>query len=127
MSLLQKNDVFVILTPERVVIDSYNSLNRLNVAASYAAVAKTDDCEVGDSLWVVIKTEMSGGGTGHGPHDVYPDGWGVTAAEITEDGSPTGRRIFFRQSGCFTNELLPDAVKIVGRKAPVAKYEIILD
>ena len=30
---------------------------------------------IGPGEWVVIWTDMSGGGTGHGPHDIYPDGY----------------------------------------------------
>lgn len=47
--------------------------------------------------YVVTNTNMTGGGTAHGPHDVYPDGWQVSARTL--DGE---RRIQFYQSGCFT-------------------------
>ena len=30
---------------------------------------------IGNGKWVVIWTDMSGGGTGHGKHDVYVDGY----------------------------------------------------
>ena len=58
--------------------------------------------------FVVTKTEMSGGGTAHGPGDVYPDGWGVTAVRLHKDNTwnPDGEEIFFRQSGSFTNGVL---------------------
>ena len=50
-----------------------------------------DGCIVGDvltipekgGLWVVEEAGWSGGGTGHGPHDVYPDGLHVTARRLT--------------------------------------------
>ncbi len=62
--------------------------------------------------YVVINTAHGGGGTGHGPHDVYPDGHGVTAKKLKQDGSwdDNGLEIFFYQSGCFTcqiNEEIP--------------------
>lgn len=125
MDLLQKGDLFVILDPDRVRIDrGVNSdHNELGVIPTYAATNR-DECGVTDSRWVVTGCEMSGG-TGHGPHDVYADGWGVSAVEITDDGVPTERSIFFRQSGCFSNELLPQVVRIIGR-AILRKYEVIL-
>lgn len=125
MSLLQKGDLFVILDPDRVRVDSSSDPNKLTVCASYAAT-KGDECDVDDTWWVVTGCEMSGGGIGHGWRDVYPDGWGVSAVEITADEIPTGRSIFFRQSGCFSNELLPQAVRIIGR-AILRKYEVVLD
>lgn len=66
------------------------------------------------ALWVVTGTEMSGGGTGHGPHDVYPDGHGVKAVRVNEDGEATGETIFFRQSGSFNNMLEEGEVQVVG-------------
>lgn len=54
--------------------------------------------------YVVVDARQTGGGTGHGPHDVYPDGWYITARQLLESGSynSKGRRISFYQSGCFT-------------------------
>lgn len=46
----------------------------------------------------VVRTEYSGGGTGHGPHDIFPDGHKVFAQPVGKD-SPT---ISFYQTGCFT-------------------------
>ena len=61
--------------------------------------------------YVVIETNFGGGGTGMGPHDVYPDGWKVIARKLKRDGTynPEGRIISFYQSGCFTamNEYVP--------------------
>lgn len=34
------------------------------------------------TLYIVIHTENTGGGVGHGPHDVYPDMHCVTARKI---------------------------------------------
>ena len=71
----------------------------------------------GESLFVVEKAQMQGGGTGHGPHDIYPDGWYVEARRLNEDNSynPDGELIKFYQSGCF-NCLIPEVeVEIVGK------------
>lgn len=54
--------------------------------------------------YVVEHARMEGGGTGHGPGDVYPDGWHVRARKLADDGcyDPLGVMISFFQSGCFS-------------------------
>lgn len=49
--------------------------------------------------YVVTRTAQTGGGTGHGPHDVYPDGHEVTASDTENMDS----EVSFYQSGCFTH------------------------
>lgn len=53
--------------------------------------------------FVVVKTQMTGGGTGHGPHDVYPDGHEVTIRQLKKDGTydDEGQAYRFYQSGAF--------------------------
>lgn len=53
--------------------------------------------------YVVLATALEGGGTGHGPHDVYPDGHNVYCQKLNSDGSfdSDGLKISFYQSGCF--------------------------
>lgn len=61
--------------------------------------------------YVVIKTAETGGGTGHGPHDVYPDGHNVIAKKLKNGAyDPKGKTISFYQSGSFTCEVLPEAI-----------------
>ncbi len=48
--------------------------------------------------YVVYKTAMDGGGTGHGAHDVYPDGHHVFAEKLDNPSV----MVDFYQSGCFT-------------------------
>ena len=57
--------------------------------------------EAGD--YVVTRTSYGGGGTAHGPHDVFPDGHKVIAQKL-KDGKydPNGIEISFYQSGSFT-------------------------
>ena len=61
--------------------------------------------------YVVEYARSEGGGTGHGPHDVYPDGWHIKARKLFDDGTynPNGEEIDFYQSGAFTcvNENVP--------------------
>lgn len=59
--------------------------------------------------YVVYKTAMEGGGTGMGPHDVYPDGHHVYCEKLDDPS----QKIDFYQSGSFT-AMLPD-LKPVGR------------
>jgi hypothetical protein len=46
--------------------------------------------------YVVVKTKMEGGGTGHGPGDIYPDGHHVFCKRAD------GQKVNFYQTGCFT-------------------------
>ena len=71
----------------------------------------------GRARFVVEATEMTGGGTGHGPGDVYPDGWHVTARRLRDDGAydPDGEVIRFYQTGCFN--CMVEAPSIVGKMA----------
>lgn len=69
--------------------------------------------------YIVTRAEMEGGGTGHGPHDTYPDGLHITA-ERTEvkggvgcDEVKPGLRVTFYQTGCFT--AMNESVPVVGR------------
>lgn len=66
--------------------------------------------------FVVEKTEMTGGGPAHGPNDIYPDGWQVTARRLRSDDSydPKGELIRFYQTGCF-NCMVKNPV-VVGKK-----------
>jgi hypothetical protein len=54
--------------------------------------------------YVVTAAASDGGGSGMGYGDSYPDGWHVTAKQLTKDGlySLKGTVINFYQSGCFT-------------------------
>lgn len=70
------------------------------------------DYLIGD--YVVERTRMTGGGSGHGYNDYYPDGHQVRARKLNEDGSydPDGTVVEFYQSGCFNNTILPGEVEV---------------
>ena len=69
--------------------------------------------------YVVIHTNFGGGGTGMGLHDVFPDGWHVTARRLHSDGlasgryNPEGQQVEFYQTGCFT--AMNPNVKVIGK------------
>jgi len=48
--------------------------------------------------YIVYKTAYDGGGTGHGPHDVFPDGHHVFCVKADDDSV----KVDFYQSGRFT-------------------------
>ena len=68
--------------------------------------------------YVVTKTSFSGGGTGHGPHDIYPDGHHVIAKQLDDnrDYDENGLEINFYQSGCFTAMIYAKDIEKVGSK-----------
>ncbi len=57
--------------------------------------------------YVVDNAGYYGGGTGHGPHDVYPDGWYITGILLSDQT----KKVYFWQTGCF-NKMLPDIIPI---------------
>lgn len=53
--------------------------------------------------YVVTSATLTGGGSGHGPNDRYPDGWQITARKMkNREWDEKGIEIRFYQSGCFT-------------------------
>jgi len=117
MPLLQTGQVFKILAPQKVIPKPTYGNDRVdNKALTVDSYANGESffVELAKALWVVTGTEMSGGGTRHSPYDVYPDGHGVNAVRVEDDGEPTGQSIFFRQSGCFNNMLEEGEVEVVG-------------
>jgi len=67
--------------------------------------------------YVVVEARMQGGGTGHGPHDVFPDGWHVIAKRLKpgRKWDPGGEEITFYMTGCFTNLIPPNEILVVGK------------
>jgi hypothetical protein len=60
--------------------------------------------------YIVTATEVSGGGHGHGPHDVYSDGYRVFC--IRADNK---YRVDFYQSGDFKGTILPEEISPIGK------------
>ncbi|MDD5192562.1 MAG: hypothetical protein PHH54_00710 [Candidatus Nanoarchaeia archaeon] len=85
---------------------------RFNVAGPMKFRGHIDQ-EREKARYVVEKTYYGGGGTGHGPYDIYPDGWHVTARRLLQGDvyDPQGEIIEFYQTGCFLNKVeTPDIV-----------------
>jgi len=70
--------------------------------------------KLGDGEWVVVSTCMTGGGTGHGPHDIYPDGHQITVRKL-EIGTNcidwSVEEMKFYQSGGFIDAVMIDVIK----------------
>lgn len=80
-----------------------------------------DAQELGSALFEVTETRLTGGGTGHGPYDVYPDGHQVLAREV----GGQGRTIHFYQSGCFVKMQPPENIQLVRGPADSAPTETV--
>ena len=65
---------------------------------------------VRNAKYVVEATAFTGGGTGMGPHDVYPDGHHVLARRLSKNGvyDPKAKAVEFYQSGCFNCMVEPE-------------------
>jgi hypothetical protein len=66
-----------------------------------------------EGKWIVTKTTLDGGGTGHGARDVYPNGHHVFIERESEEGHTM--KADFYQSGAFTAMILPDEIEVVGK------------
>lgn len=75
------------------------------------------DFEYLQGTYVVTKTQYAGGGTGHGAHDVYPDGWEVTCVN-TDDNTTI---VSFYQTGSFTAMI--EDIKPIGKAKLKWVYE----
>lgn len=81
--------------------------------------------------YLVERVTLDGGGTGHGPHDVYPDGHHVycTKLEYIKDRNSgeliaprlTKTQVDFYQSGCFS--IILNDVKVIGSARQVKYWQ----
>ncbi len=111
-------------TTKRPVTSFVSEEERVATAAKSGKIpSKTKTVDLGaydqgraKAKFVVESANMQGGGTGHGPGDVYPDGWHVRARQLDDKGAydPNGEVIQFYMSGCFTCMVDPNDVKVVG-------------
>ncbi len=59
----------------------------------------------GEAVYVITSAHVGGGGTGHGPHDVFPDGEQYEARRLDDGGNvvPLAPIVCFTIGGCFTS------------------------
>jgi len=100
------------------IIDVYESLHQKQTIGSYDNNAEFNDWKIRDLKgleFVVERTAMKGGGTGHGGYDTYPDGWHVEARALDKNGTydPGKKTIGFYQDGFFLNMI--EEVKVIGK------------
>lgn len=100
-ALLQEGDVIDIHEGYTVYADIpmhfVSSTYRGDFSLTHCAASVAGELSYLAGEYVVVKTIVHGGGTGHGPHDVYPDGHHVYCESVAG-----GRKIDFYQTGCFT-------------------------
>lgn len=81
------------------------TLTNIRVGENIYSVSRKEvfDTSILLGEYVVETAHLTGGGTGHGPHDVYPDGWHISARKLKNGKyDPEGMIALFYQSGCFT-------------------------
>lgn len=92
-------------------------------------VFQTDQNGLKGKICLVTKTCLTGGGTGHGGHDIYPDGHSVRYVVLPLRQAKSlmnGRKVKnldldslssgqFYQTGCFTNMIEPSKIALVYR------------
>ena len=100
-ALLQEGDLIDIHEGHSVYADIpkhfVSSTYRGDFTLTHRAATVAGELSYLAGEYVVVKTNFDGGGTGHGPHDVYPDGHHVFCQRVTD-----GIKIDFYQTGCFT-------------------------
>ena len=99
---LEEGDLIEIKTGHTVYADVPMHFIYENRKGDFS-LTRSDVVVEGDFLhlagkYVVYKTANDGGGTGHGPHDVYPDGHHVYCERVDDSFV----RLDFYQSGYFT-------------------------
>ncbi len=118
--LLEEGDVIEIKEGHKVYADVPRHFAYYNCKGDFSLTHH--DVEVGGEFsylagsYIVVKTSLQGGGTGHGPGDVFPDGHRVFCEKVD-----CGEKIDFYQSGCFT-AMIPD-IRPIGHATRTWKVE----
>lgn len=100
--MLQEGDIIELKEGHEVYADVPQHFLYSNRKGSFAIAH--GEVEIGGELsylsgrYVVYKTTHDGGGTGMGPHDVYPSGHHVFCERLDDPSV----KVDFYQSGCFT-------------------------
>jgi hypothetical protein len=100
--LLKKGDVIELSRGHTVYADVPEHFVYSNKRGSFKmthhAVRISDELDYFAGKYVVLRTAMDGGGTGHGAVDVYPDGHHVFCEQL----QAPHLKVDFYQTGCFT-------------------------
>jgi len=64
--------------------------------------------------YIVVRTALDGGGTGHGPGDAYPDGHHVYCERVSVDGE-SKIEVDFYQSGSFVHLIKEYEISPIGK------------
>lgn len=123
MSFLKEGDIVELKEGHRVYFKLPEHFVFANCVGVFDKMAETEvivgssrngmDTSFLKGNWIVSKTTYDGGGTGHGPHDVYPNGHHVFIEREVEDGKTL--KANFYQSGAFTAMILPEDIEVVGK------------
>ncbi len=102
-TFLQEGDIINIKEGHTVYAEVPKHFIYSNCKGDFS-LSKSNICITGElkylaGKYIVIKTAMDGGGQGHGPGDIYPDGYHVYC-ECADPGK-RGTFIDFYQSGSF--------------------------
>lgn len=109
---IEPGDAFYALVPRHFTYASEKHVGDWELSRGELKANTGDWSHVYIGDYVVTKTTRDGGGTAHGPGDVYPDGHHIWAQHTQYQNL----KIDFYQSGCFTC-MLPNKVAI-GRAQP---------
>lgn len=105
----------VLLGDDRWIRAESDSMGNLSVGLHPNIGHQTSDRTRVGAQYVVEDARMTGGGSGMGDHDIFPDGHHITARRLRPDGTydPQAEVVHFYQSGSF-NCMIVDP-KIVGK------------
>lgn len=110
--LLKKGDVIELTKGHPVYADvpeHFLYKNRRGIfKMDHGTVRIADELDYFVGRYVVLRTAMDGGGTGHGPGDVYPDGHHVFCERI----AAPHLKVDFYQTGSFTAMI--EDIEVVG-------------
>ena len=79
-----------------------------------------------DGFFVVEDIWFGGGGTGHGPHDIYPHGLHVYTRQLDKESGlydPDGREFVFTVSGSFGSFIDPKYITVVNKMIKIVTFE----
>jgi hypothetical protein len=124
--LLQEGDIVLLETGHEVYATipkhfAYaNCVGDFDLCREKITIGKTEvnnglDTRFMTGKWIVYKTTPDGGGTGHGPGDVYPDGHHVFCIRAEQNPINYKMKIDFYQTGSFTAMIEEGKIKIVGK------------